>query len=77
MSFLTRMALKVNFLNLNNGTKCQTTHPHLLSLSLELSTHVLPWVISFPPNPFVELHHWKWICPFYVSEESAYLMSAS
>lgn len=42
MSFLTRTALKANFLNLNNGTKCQLAHPRSRSLSLELSTHVLP-----------------------------------
>lgn len=55
MSFLTRMALKANFLNWNNGTKCQTAHPHSLSLSLELSTHILPWVILFHAVSFCGL----------------------
>lgn len=64
MPLLTRMALKVNILNWNNETKCQTTDPHKLSLSRELSTHVLPWVIPFLSYSFVELHCWKWICMY-------------
>lgn len=53
-------------------------HSHSCTLiTLELSTHILPEVISFGHRSFVEQSHWKCICSSYVSKESAYLIWTS
>lgn len=46
-------------------------------ITLELSTHILPWVISFRLVSSAETSYWKCICLSCVSEESAYLMLTS